>query len=333
MKAIVNLCVVFFLHLTGCTLSPRNKAITLEGDYVGQICPGKEAKVFAPGFISTGMYERDFAISPKGDEVYYSLFQGDWNTIMVTRRVNNVWQQPVVAEFARDTTRFFAEASFSADGERLYFLGAKAGWAEQDIWVVERQANNSWGEPQKLPEIINEKEEFFPSLTRSGTLYFCRTDEKTRISQILRSKLVDGEYQAPEVLPSPINARGTHFNACISPDDSYLIGCVVGRDSLNPRKSTYMLFLHNPDDTWSEGIDLIERMKLPSSNAISVSLSPDGRYFFFATTLKTISFKELEPTWDVSRIQERRLTHGNGNSDIYWVRIDEFVEKLKQGNS
>ena len=330
MKSIFIICVAVCLLIAGCAIDPKNETPILKGEYVGQSLPSERAEVFAPGFISTGMYERDFAISPNGDEVFYSLFQGDWNTIMVTRRVNNVWQQPVVAEFARDTTRFFAEAAFSADGNRLYFLGAKAGWTEQDIWVVERQPNNAWGEPQKLPEIINEKEEFFPSLTRSGTLYFCRTDEKTGVSQILRSKLVDGSYQNPELLPSPINGKGTHFNACISPDDSYLIGCVVGRDSLNPRKSTYMLFFHNSDDTWSEGIDLIEKLALPCKHAISPSLSPDGKYLFFASTLKTISFKNLEPTWNISRIQDRRLAHGNGNSDIYWVQIHEFVEKLKQ---
>ena len=30
-------------------------------------------ELFAPGFISTGMYERDLAISPDGNEMIYTL--------------------------------------------------------------------------------------------------------------------------------------------------------------------------------------------------------------------------------------------------------------------
>ncbi len=70
--------------------------------------PELTPKVFAPGFISTGMYERDLAITMDGNEIYYSLFQGDWNTIMMTKKVNGIWQEPIVAPFARDTMFFFA---------------------------------------------------------------------------------------------------------------------------------------------------------------------------------------------------------------------------------
>ena len=68
-------------------LLAQSKASGLKGDYFGQVATA-EATVFAPNFISAGMYERDIAISPDGNEAYYSLMQGDWNTIMVTKRVN-----------------------------------------------------------------------------------------------------------------------------------------------------------------------------------------------------------------------------------------------------
>ncbi len=319
-------------------LSAQNSFPTLKGDFLGQKLTGAKPEIFAPGIISTGLYERDFAISPDGNEIYYSLFQGEWNTIMTTKRINGVWQEPVVATFARDTSFFYAEPALSADGKKIFFLStkpranevAKAGWANQNLWVAEKQVDDSWGEAKPLPEFINAYDEFYPSLTKDGTLYFCRTDLKTKVSQILRSKLMNGEYQNPTILPAPVNEMGTIYNACIAPDDSYLIGCVAGRDSSNLKRSTYMLFSHNADDTWSKGIDLIKELNLPCPDAISISVTPDGKYLFFASSLKTIKFKDILPDWMLSSISKRRLVPGNGNSDIYWMHIDDGFRKFRK---
>lgn len=304
---------------------------------LGQV-PSNNPILFAPGIVSTGMYERDFTITPNGNEFYYSLFQGDWNTIMMVKKENGIWQEPVVAPFSRDTSFFFAEPALSIDGSKIFFLStkprsnetAKFGWANQNIWFAERQADGNWSESKPLPENINAQEEFYPSLTKDGTLYFCRTDPKTKTSQILRSKFESGEYQNPIILPEPINAKGTIFNACIAPDDSYLIGCVTGRDSSNMNKATYMLFFHNPDDTWSNGIDIVKELNLPCPNAISISVSSDGKYLFFASSSKTIRFKDILPNWTLGSISKRRLSPGNGNSDIYWMIIEDSFIRLRK---
>ena len=304
-----------------------------KGAFLGQQLPETKSEIFAPGIISTGMYERDFTTTPDGNEFYYSLFQGDWNTIMMVKSINGKWIEPVVASFARDTSFFFAEPALSIDGNKIFYLSTKPRENEvsnQNIWVADKQADGSWGNPKPLPQSINAFDEFYPSLTIDGTLYFCRTDAKTKISQILRSKLLNGEYQDPIVLPAPINDKGTIFNACIAPDDSYLIGCVTGRDSSNMNSATYMLFFHNTDDTWSKGVDLIRELNLPCPNAISISISPDGKYLFFASTQKTIKFNDIQPDWKLNSIAKRRLLPGNGNSDIYWMRIENGFRKLRK---
>lgn len=51
----------------------QNPLSNIKGDYLGQV-PSSKAEVFAPEIISGGMYERDFTVSPDGNEIYYSLF-------------------------------------------------------------------------------------------------------------------------------------------------------------------------------------------------------------------------------------------------------------------
>ncbi len=329
---------LLILIISGCDITQKSNRPSLGGDYIGQSLNGCTAEVFAPGIVSTGTYERDFTISPDGNEIYYSIFMGDWNTIMIVKRISGIWQEPVVAPFARDTSYFFAEPALSIDGNKIFFISTKprenevtrGGWSNQNIWFIERKADGNWGESKPLPENINAFEEFYPSINSEGTLYFCRTDSKTKVSQILRSKLVDGKYQDPTVLPAPINEKGTIFNACIAPDDSYLIGCVTGRDSSNMKSATYMLFFHNADDTWSKGIDLVKELNLPCPNSISISISWDGKYLFFASTKKTITFKNIQPDWALNSITKRRLVPGNGNSDIYWMKIEDGFKNLRK---
>ena len=44
----------------------------LTGNYLGQELPGMTPRLFAPGIVSTGLSERDMAITPDGDEIYFS---------------------------------------------------------------------------------------------------------------------------------------------------------------------------------------------------------------------------------------------------------------------
>ena len=333
------LIITVTISMIDCVKHPEPSTFpVLRGDYLGQSLSGAKPEIFASGIISTGMYERDFAITPDGNEIYYSLFLGDWNTIMMAKRVNGIWQEPVVAPFARDTSFYFAEPALSIDGKKIFFLSTKPcenetikpGWANQDIWFASKLHDGNWGESKPLPENINANEEFYPSLTIDGTIYFSRTNPKTKVFQILRSKIVNGEYQNPEILPAPINEKGAIFNACIAPDESYLIGCVTERDSSNMKRATYMLFFHNADDTWSKGIDLVKELNLPCPDAISVSISTDGKHLFFASSIKTITFKDIQSNWRLSSISKRRLISGNGNSDIYWMAIDDGFKKLRK---
>ena len=331
MTRIAWFIIVLSFGLGSCSLNQPRKGLPVRSsDYLGQTLPSDKPLKFVSGIISTGMYERDVSLTADGNEIYYSLFSGDWTTIIVARRIDGIWFEPVVAEFARDTTRLFAEPSISPDGQRIFFLSAKPGWVDQNIWMTERKTDGSWSTPFPLPSPINTTdEEFYPSLAANGNLYFTRRDPEIKTTRIMLSKWEDGRFSEPIPLPSPVNGDGMIYNAGIAPDESFLVACVAGRDSINAGKvPTYMIFFHNPDGTWSNGIDLIRTLHLPCNEAISISVSPDGTYIFYACAKRTIPYATFTPKWKLHSFHRMRNMQGNGNSDIFWFNFKKVMFRL-----
>lgn len=180
---------------------------------------------------------------------------------------------------------------------------------------MERQGDG-WGAPRDPgPPVNGPGRQFFPSVTRDGTLYFTR-EMGTEADGIYRSRLVEGRYAEPERLPAQVNGGTGRFNAFVDPDERFLIVPMEGRPDSRGGVDYYVVF-RNSDDTWREPLNLGEPVNTPGSGEYSPYVSPDGRYFFFMSsrlpdaarpqTLSTAFFREL-----LQRPQ-------NGNADIYWV--------------
>ena len=304
----------------------------LRGEFLGQAPPGSEPQLFAPGIVSNGMTNRDVAISPDGREIFFGLAFGNTVTILHSRLVGERWTEPEIAPFARDPEFAYFEPAFSSDGQTLYFLSNRAGagqeqqsgWGTQNIFAVERQGDG-WGEPSALPApITTDAYEYFPSVTRDGTLYFTR-QERGGQPAIFRSRWVAGEFQEPEKLGPEINCGTAQYNAFIAPDESYLIVCVQGHER-NIGPVDYYICFRDQNNQWSEAINLGEKINTQDARAISPSVSPDGRYFFFATnrTDEKVSFPDGTLTWD--GLVALHKSPRNGSADIYWVDTAIFAE-------
>ena len=305
-----------------------------QSDYLGQSPPGAEPRLFAPGVISTGLSERDVAITPDGDEIYFGAALGRYRftTIMVVRRVAGRWTTPELAPFAGNPADLDLEAALSPDGKRLMFLSNRPDpprrtARNEDIWVVER-SGGGWGPARNLGAPIDtEDKEYFPSLTRTGTLYFTREDAKTGDSSIYRSQLKNGAYAAPERLPDVVNSGTARFNAFIAPDESLLLYCMMGRSDSLGGIDGYVSF-RSPDDRWSEPVNLGPKINTAGSEEYSLSLSPDGRFLFFMSA-RTADTRELfgdRLSW--SAMQRLVGAPGNGSSDIWWVDAS-FLQALR----
>jgi ketosteroid isomerase-like protein len=310
----------------------------LTGPYLGQKLPGATPAVFAPGLVCTGMSERDVAITADGREIYFGVLSGRVTTIMVSRLENDHWTEPQVASFASDLRYFHLEPCLSADGKRVLFLSTRPtvgeqvrpGWANQNIFAADRRDDGSWGEPYDLGVPVNTAaNEFFPSLTKDGTLYFTRSRPGEGAPVIVRSRWVNGRYQEPDTLPGAVNGKGAPYNAFISPAEDYLIACVDGRsDGPEPGRSQYFIFFRDAGDRWREGICLGPEVSPASGNAGSPYVSPDGRCFFFGSA-KT---RELTPTPGqplmLRALRDANSRTRNGNSDIYWMDAS-FLDSLR----
>jgi hypothetical protein len=330
MRIIKTLLLSFLFISISSSQSATYKFPKLSGPYFGQKQPGTTPELFAPGIICTGLPERDITITPDGKEIYFGLNYGRQVTIMVTRQKNDFWTEPEIVSFAGNQNFFYFEPCLSSDGNHIFFLTThpskgkevKPRWGNQNIFAADRKSDGSWGEPYDPDSIINGKDfQYYPSLTRDGTMYFTRMDSQTKKSGIYRSKFIDAKFSDVEKLPSVINKEGTTpYNAFIAPDESYLIACIDGKAcEHNPGKANYFVFFRDKNDNWSEGIPFGPEINIKGSNAISASVSPDGKYLFFAAQNLNNKFSDPSYNKTLGNILELLNSPQNGDNDIYWV--------------
>lgn len=306
----------------------------LQGPYLGQAPPGETPVPFAPGIVSTGFSERDMAMTPDGNEIYWGVVGGSyaWNTILMSRLVDGRWTEPEVAPCCRDPRFGDLEPHVTPDGQRFLWLSARPGGAldevgGQDIWAMDR-VGEGWGEPYPLPEPVNTTaSEYFPSATRDGTLYFTRSPAGGGENRIYRSRLVGGVYQEPELLPTQVNSGLNRYNAFVDPGERYLILGVVGRPEGLGGTDYYVVF-RSADDRWSEPVNLGSVVNTEGTFEYSPYVSPDGRYFFFMTG--RVDWGLLAPEGEISAAAIRLMENqpNNGAWDVYWMSV-AFLDRLR----
>ena len=295
--------------------------------------PGPAPSLFAPGIINDGLATRDVALTPDGQTLYFCQHTPGHGhgAILVTRRLDRGWTTPEVAPFSGDPRWLDLEPAISPDGGRFLFYSTRpaqpGGPPAQDLWVMERQGEG-WSAPHNLGEPINtDGAEFYPSVTRDGTLYFCRAEAGSRLHRLFRSRFVDGVYQEPELLPEQANAGRNRFNAWMAPDEDRLIIPVAGHPD-NHGGVDYWLAVRDESDSWRGPFNLGPVINDGSGRSWSASLSPDGSAFFFMSGREAGAPRPWPDMW--SGLQRRHRSPGGGKGAIYWVQAS-FLDELAQG--
>jgi nicotinamidase-related amidase len=253
----------------------------LQGPYLEQKPPGSRPEIFAPGIISSSKaWEFAVTFTPDGRELYFTRRRGGGqNTIMVSRWEKKGWTAPEEAAFAKGFPS--NEPSITPDGRKLYFgcnrTRPGAERAEYGIWVVERTAAGGWSEPRYHGPGM------YVSAARNGSLYM--TDVTGIVSRsrpvIIYPRTGEG-YGTPQMVGGGVNTPVVADHGFIAPDESYILFDSNHRPGGQGGEGDLYVCFRKADGSWGEAINLGDTINTPATN-FCPSVSPDGRYIFFAT--------------------------------------------------
>jgi len=317
-----NLFLACSLLFGGCVVekSPPGSSDSKgpRGIFFRQSPPDSVAELFAPGVISTENSVRDFAISPGGDMILYTLLFPGGSTIVQLRMIDSAWTSPEVAPFSGMFTDL--EPAFSPDGKRLYFVSKRPVSdtsvieKDADIWYVDR-ISTGWSEPQNVGQPINtDADEFYPSLTTNGDMYY--TAQYGDSEDIWVSRRIDGTYADPERLPETINTDSYEFNAYVHPDGSYIVFSSYGRDDGYGSGDLYVSF-KDRTGSWMEARNLGEKV---NGSFLDFCPTVHGKYLFYTSNRYPHTLPPETPL-TMRDIERRIKSLQNGTRNLYWVRL------------
>lgn len=278
--------------------------------------------VFAPGQISTGDFESHPAFTPDGITLYYLKASPNFSywTMVSSAFRNGRWQAPAVVPWSgqyRDADPFL-----TPDGQHLYFISDRPvdGKAKEDldIWVVDRQGSG-WSAPRHLDAPVNSPgNEWFPTLAADGTIYF-GSDREGGLGKtdLYRCRRAGGAYGPAENLGPNVNSAFDEFEPLINADQTLLIFMASGRPE---GKGGGDLYVSSSTDgtTWQPARNLGEPINSRFLE-ISPKVSPDGKWFFFASTRGDFVGKPLDRLHTSTEMMNRLHGPRNGLGDIYQI--------------
>ncbi|HEX3080286.1 MAG TPA: hypothetical protein VHQ04_07470 [Puia sp.] len=288
-------------------------------------------QIFAPGIVSDGFANRDIAISPDGNDLFYTIqwYFGIYSVILHAQKKNGQWSAPDTAWFSGRFNDL--EPAFSPDGNRLFFTSNRPlnissdSAKDYDIWYLQKNGSH-WDGPFNPGAPVNtDKDEFYPSLTKTGSLYFTRNNEEAG-DDIFISELKNGKYSQPQPLPESVNSKGDDFNAFIDPDEKYIIFSSFKRKDDLGRGDLY--FALRKEGVWQPSVHFehgINSAKLDYSPFVS----PDHRYFFFTSKKQSLKFP-FQKAKSAKEIRKELNAPGNAFEDIYIMNFRVVEEMMKQ---
>ena len=290
MKKLMNLMIVILLLSLICTSCTQTEKSFIDSKdaYFGLTPPGLIPEVFAPGIVSDSTWAEhcQVAISPKGDEIYWSAWsskypaadgKGNTEQIYFSQFINGSWTKPGLAEFTIDNKHGRNGGPvFSLDGTKLFFYQRKP--SEKYMYYVEK-TNGKWSDkPINVGKPYNTKTgdlaaNWTPVFTNKGNAY--KYGQGKRV--IIKYKYEGTTFSNPDTFTIYKDFRKA---ACIfvSPDEEYVIFAAV--NSIGYGGTDLYICFKAPDDTWGYPInmgseinsELVERFPM---------VSPDGKYLFF----------------------------------------------------
>ncbi|APQ19394.1 hypothetical protein A9200_14305 [Maribacter hydrothermalis] len=257
---------------------------TIEKPYLGQTPPGFIPIPFAPGLVSTDLYEVNSAFTPDM-KAFYFIRRGEENKTSAFYEykyndTNGEWDKSEIA------SPWIGRPVISPDGKTMH-LG--------DRYL--EKTESGWSELQKLePPTVSNDSMYIMRLSSSsnGTYYFDTYKENDSTFPIRYSRLINGKYEEPIALPKAINTGTFLSHPFIAPDETYLLFDAKREEGFGD--SDIYISFKQKDGTWGNAINLGDKINTNAWEA-SASITPDGKYLFFSRNVGSDDFENVDIFW------------------------------------
>jgi len=303
----IIIALIISISIFSCTQMENNFFKTKDA-YFGLTPPGLAPEVFAPGIVSDSTWAEhcQIAISPQGDEIYWSVWtsnykseDGSKNTeqIFYSKFENDIWTKPQLAEFIKNNPHGLNGGPvFSPDGNRLFFYQVKSPWITSDMntYFVEK-IDGKWSDaPIDVGESYNtEDQDYSPIFSNKGNAY------KNLFGKISKYTYDNNNFTFVDSVIIHKDFRPV-WNFYMSPNEDYVIFSAFHESGFGDI-DLYISF-KTKDDNWGDPINMGDKVNTKLRERFP-TVSPDGKYMFF-------------------------MRHTPGQ-DFFWVSTD-IIEKLRK---
>lgn len=285
--------------LLAVLLVSSGPAVEQDHKYLKQKTPGIAPEKFAPGLISLpDEYEFGSVFNAAGTAFFYGVDLNGKSEIRYSKLEGEQWTAPKV--ILSSDKHGYNDPFLSPDEQRLYFISERSGegYGGYDIWYVEKTADGWSQDINAGPNINSERNEYYISFTKEGTMYFSSNknapEGRDGNFDIYYSESKDGEFQEAVVLGDAINTSRYEADVFIDPDEEYIIFCGNRKEGMG-RGDLYIAF-KQADGSWSQA----QNMGAPinsDKHELCPYVTSDGKYFMYTS-----------------------------NMDLYWVSTEIFEQ-------
>jgi tetratricopeptide (TPR) repeat protein len=159
--------------------------------------------------INSNSHDAAVSLNSDGSELFIYRNRGEGKgDLYLSELEGTTWSKPIL-QVRLNSPEWDGSACFIPNEDKIIFSSErKGGFGGKDLYSAERLNNNMWANIKNLgPEINSKFDEDAPFVTSDGRILFFASNNKNSFGgyDIFRCDLINGDWQSPYNLGSPIN--------------------------------------------------------------------------------------------------------------------------------